>query len=232
MKIKFYCLLLIAAGIFFAACEKDNYPTPSSFLSGAITYKGDSINVSYNDVSFELWESGWGKLTPIEVSVAQNGSYSVLLFDATYKLIIKKGQGPFQSITNQTTNSDTILVNLKGDQKLNIEVLPYFMIKSPKFFLSQNTVTANFQLEKINPAPREIQSASIYISKTSFVDSRTSISTKTIDASQISDFNNVVLSTAIPAIIPSQDYVFARIGVKIRDVEDMIFSPVVQIAAK
>jgi hypothetical protein len=33
----------------------------------------------------------------------------------------------------------------------------------------------------------------------------------------------------VPAIVPTQNYVYARVGVKIAGVEDMIFSPVVKV---
>jgi len=39
----------------------------------------------------------------------------------------------------------------------------------------------------------------------------------------ITDLNNVTLRTAIPAIVPTQRYVFARIGLKAAGVEDLIF---------
>jgi hypothetical protein len=37
------------------------------------------------------------------------------------------------------------------------------------------------------------------------------------------------LKATVPAITPTQNYVFARIGLKVTGVEDMIFSPVVKI---
>src|SRR5690242_13847449 len=133
MKMKFQYTVLILAVIFLAACQKDNYTPPGSRLQGAILYQGDSINVSYNDVNFQLWQSGFGKLTPINVSVDQNGSYSALLFNGDYKLIIPQGAGPFMNQTDPKTNSDTILVHVQGNQSLNIQVLPYYMIRNPQF---------------------------------------------------------------------------------------------------
>jgi hypothetical protein len=42
----------------------------------------------------------------------------------------------------------------------------------------------------------------------------------------ITDPNNISLNVNVPAISPTQAYVFARIGLKIAGVEDRIFSPV------
>jgi hypothetical protein len=41
--------------------------------------------------------------------------------------------------------------------------------------------------------------------------------------------NTITLKTTVPAITPTQNYVFARIGLKIAGVEDMIFTPVVKV---
>ena len=52
-------LVLIIVTTVFTSCEWDNYEKPESFLKGNIVYNGEPINVSYNDVKFELWEPGW-----------------------------------------------------------------------------------------------------------------------------------------------------------------------------
>lgn len=66
---------------------------------------------------------------------------------------------------------------------------------------------------------------SLYLSKTQFVDSRTSLSSVDLAGSAIKDLNAVSLSASMPAIT-GQTYAYARIGVKIAGVEDLIFSPV------
>ncbi len=43
------------------------------------------------------------------------------------------------------------------------------------------------------------------------------------------DLNNLQLSVPIPAITPAQNYVFARVGVKIAGVEDRLYSPIQKI---
>ncbi|HEY6082242.1 MAG TPA: DUF3823 domain-containing protein [Chitinophagaceae bacterium] len=235
MKMKFQYTVLILAVIFFAACQKDNYTPPGSRLQGAILYQSDSINVSYNDVNFQLWQSGFGKLTPINVSVDQNGSYSALLFNGDYKLIIPQGAGPFMNQTDPKTNSDTILVHVQGNQSLNIQVLPYYMIRNPRFSAgSDSTITATCKLEKIitDANARDVDWVALYISKTTFVDTRTSISTRSINGSDITDMNNISLNAKVPVMIPTQHYVFARIGVKIANVQNMIFSPVEKLQLK
>jgi len=231
MKIISYAVTIGVLGAALAGCGKDNYDPPKSRLQGALVYQGDSVRVSYNNVSFQLWQSGFGKLTPIDVTVDQDGSFSALLFDGDYKLIIPVGQGPFVNLVNDKTGSDTVLVHVKGDQAFNIEVLPYYMIREPQFSVSDSTVTASCGVEKIitDTRAKDIQSISLYIGKTKFLDQRTSIATATVNAGGKTDMDNIALSAGIPALVPVQQYVFARIGIKIKSVEEMIFSPVVEL---
>jgi len=216
--------------VMLASCEFDNYDGPAATLEGRIVYNGEAIGVSYNDVNFELWEPGWVKKTVIPVAVSQDGSFSALLFDATYKLIIPSYQGPFKTVRNSESSSDTILLDLRGSTTLDIEVMPYFMIRDPQFSVSGRTVSSSCDLEKIITGVDEksIERVSLYISKTSFVDSRTSIATRDLSGADIVDMTNIALTIDVPDVSPSQNYVFARIGVKISGVEDMIFSPVQQ----
>lgn len=224
-------ITILVSAFAFTGCEKDNYAPPKSKLQGALMYKGDSVRVSYNDVSFELWQSGFGKLTPINVTVGQDGSFSALLFDGDYKLIIQPGQGPFITLTDPKTHSDTMLVQVKGNKILNIKVLPYYMIRNSKFSITNRIVDINCSIEKIitDSKAKDIESVSLYIGKTNFVDKRTSIATATIKGKNITDRTNITLSKKIPEMTSTQNFVFARIGIKIKSVEDMIFSPVVEL---
>ncbi|RAK02309.1 uncharacterized protein DUF3823 [Larkinella arboricola] len=217
--------LTLATGL--ASCEFDNYDEPKSKLEGRIVYKGEPINVEYNNVTFELWEPGWQKRIPITVTVDQDGSYSALLFNANYRLIIPAAQGPFRSLKNAETSSDTVMVNLNGSQQRDIEVEPYYMVRNPTFTVNARKLTATCKLEQIitGASGKTIERVSLYVSKTQFVDARTSLSTTDLVGSAIKDLNAVSLVLDAPTIT-GQNYGFARIGVKIAGVEDMIFSPV------
>jgi hypothetical protein len=208
-----------------ASCEFDNYEPPKSTLEGRIVYKGEPINVEYNNVTFELWEPGWQKRIPITVTVDQDGSYSATLFDATYKLVIPSAQGPFMTV--RKGNSDTTDVNVRGSQTLDIEVMPYYMVRTPQIALSGNKVNATCKLEQVvtGTAAKTIERVSLYVSKTQFVDGRTSVSSTDLKGTDIKDLNAVSLSADFPTIT-GQNYAYARIGVKISGVEDLIFSPI------
>ena len=219
----------IAASL--ASCSYDNYDEPSFQLEGRIVYQGEPIGVSYNDVYIELWESGWQRLGNIGVAIDQDGSYSSLLFRGEYKMIIPNNQGPFQKITNDQTGNDTIPINLTGSQTMDIEVMPYYMIRNVNIDGGPDQVSASFDLDQIitGDGSRTIQEVSLYVSKTSFVDVRTSIATTNRGGGDLESMNGISLQVDVPERIPTQDYAYARVGVRIEGVEDMIFSEIIKV---
>ncbi|MCG8306695.1 MAG: DUF3823 domain-containing protein [Cytophagales bacterium] len=228
MKLNINCIITLVIAVVFASCQYDNYDEPGILFDGQIVHNGAPIGVSYNDVYFELWEPGWQLKYPINVAVDQDGSFSALLFAADYKLVIPEGQGPYRSMISSDTNSDTINVTLTGNRTMNIEVEPYYMVRNANFSSSGRTVTSTFGLEQIitDGDARDIERVFLYVSKTAFVDTRTSISTSELDRGSIGDLNSIRMSTDVPDLVPAQDDVFARIGVKIAGIEDMLFSAV------
>jgi hypothetical protein len=232
MKIIFQYILLIAVCGSVVSCEKDNYDAPSSKLTGRLVYKGDSIGVENFQVPYELYQYGFGKVGAIGSSFAQDGSYSALLFDGQYKLIIPNGQGPFKWKQTANGDPDTLVINLQGAQTQDIEVMPYYMIRNPQLAASGGKVTATFKIEKVITDPataKNIENVTLYINKTQFVSGGDNIANAGLNGSAITDPNSVTLQVSIPAIVPTQNYVFARVGLKIDGVEDRIFSPVQKI---
>ncbi|MCJ8208636.1 DUF3823 domain-containing protein [Mucilaginibacter sp. RS28] len=230
MKKLFY-LLIFTTVIAASSCKKDNYKAPGSTLKGRLVYKGDPIGVEYNQVPFELYQSGFGKVGPIGASFDQDGNYSALLFDGNYRFTIPAGQGPFMWKERATGGRDTIAITVNGDQTMNIEVTPYYMIRSPQMAASGGKVNATFNIEKVvtDANAKGIERVNLYINKTQFVSGADNIASAEMAGSSITSMNNLSMSVTIPTISPTQNYVFARIGIKIAGVEDMIFSPVQKI---
>ena len=229
MKIifKYFVLIAICAGV--ASCKKDNFKAPESKLSGRLVYKGDPIGVEQFQVPFELFQYGFGKVGGINSSFAQDGSYSALLFDGEYKFDIPNGQGPFIWKQLPSGNPDSISISMKGSKTLDLEVTPYYMIRTPQLSAAAGKVTGTLKIEKVitGANSKNIDRVRIYINKTQFVSGGDfNIAQSEISGSSITDMNNVSLSVNIPSISPTQNYVFARIGIKIDGVEDMIFSPI------
>jgi hypothetical protein len=224
-------ILPVALVTSVVSCEKDNYAEPSLTLSGHVTYKGEALNVEKDQVPYQIYQYGFGKVGPISSTFAQDGSYSQVLFSGTYKLIIPNGQGPFMWKQTSAGNPDTVTVDLQNSQTLDLEVTPYWMIENANITAAGSTVNATFKATQIvtDANAKDIERVSLYINKTQFVAGGTNIAHTDLDGAGITDVNNISLSVAIPSITPAQSYVFARVGLKIAGVEDMIFSPLVQL---
>lgn len=197
-------------------------------------YKGDSINVERNQVPYQLYQYGFGKVGQIgsNTTFEQNGSYSQVLYNGDYKLIIPNGQGPFIWKQDASGNPDSLAITLNGNQTVNLDVTPYYMIRNAQISASGGIVTATFKAEKIitdSVMAKDIERVSLYVNKTQFVSGGDNIAVQDMAGSDITDPNNITLSVTVPSITPSQNYIFARVGIKIANVEDMIFSPLQKI---
>jgi hypothetical protein len=214
-----------------SSCEKDNYDPPSTTLSGRLVYQGEPIGVERDQVSFELYQYGFGKVGPIGQTFAQDGSYSALLFNGEYKMVIPIGQGPFLSKVTGAGAPDSVSISLTGNQAVDVEVTPYYMIRNAQIAASGGNVTSTFSIEKIvtDVNAKDIENVALYVNKTQFVSGADNIANVSIAGADITDPSNVSLQVAIPSITPAQNYVFARIGLQIAGVEDRIFSPLVKV---
>lgn len=210
-----------------SACEKDNYDAPSSHLTGRLLYNGEAINVEADRVPFELYQYGFGKVGPINGYITPDGSYSHMLHDGEYKFLIRPGQGPFRW-TDNGGKPDTITIQVNGNTVRDIEVTPYYMIRTPDIGYAGGNVAATFKIEQIitGPDAKNIERAALFVNKTIFVGVDNNIARADIVNADIADPNSVTLQVNVPAISPAQNYVFARIGVKTEGVEDWIFTPV------
>ena len=245
MKVKHLMILALGLGIF--SCAKDNFEPPKAVFQGRLVYQGEPLLVQSPNVQvqnrvdpildgltdfpvfFELWQKAYQNRSSIRVPIKQDGSFSALLFNGDYKLTIPNGQGPFLWKTTATNAPDSLTVNLNGSQTLDIEVTPYYMIRNAQFATSGRVVSGTVAVNKIitDANAKDVERVSLYVNRTQFVDAGNNIKAADLAGSAIPDLNNVSIATdAIGAIVPSQNYVFARIGVKIAGVEDMIYSPV------
>lgn len=230
MKIKYKFIILILLAVIYS-CKKDNYKAPSSTLNGRLVYKGEAIGVEYNQVPFQLYQPGFGKIGPITGTFDQDGTYSTLLFNGNYKFTIPPGQGPFRWKENASNQRDTVAITISGSQAMDVEVTPYYMVRNPQITAASGKVNATFNIEKVvtDANAKGIDRVTLYINKTQFVSGGDNIGATDINGSTITNLNNLTASVSIPAISPTQNYIFARIGIKIAGVEDMIFSPVQKI---
>lgn len=228
MKITFRHIIILVTVAGFMACKKDNYDPPKTKLSGKLVYQGEAIQVEYDRVPFQLYQYGFGKVGAIGGTFAPDGSYSMLLFNGDYKFVIPNDQGPFIWKKLPSGAPDSLSITLNGNQELDIEVTPYYMLRNAQLTAGAGRVSASFAAEQIitGADAKDIERVSLYINKTQFVSGANNIAFTDVAGSSVADMSNIMLEAAIPDIVPSQNYVFARVGLKIAGVEDMIFTPV------
>lgn len=249
------CAALTLLAVSVAGCDitaLDNYEAPSSKLTGRVVYNGEPVQVRSNEVELELWEQDIEEFElnqKIQVHVAQEGTFSAVLFDGRYKLNLLPGSGPWVT----PTPLDTIRFELRGSHTLDVPVTPYYVVRDEQFSYDRNanapwgTVTGTFRVGKVNTS-RAVEYVGVYVGVTSFVDrinslviannvrERTGAAIATqLDASpELSDpisiaipLPNTIYNTNSPA---KREKVFVRVGIKTQGVAHMIFSPIQEVA--
>lgn len=229
MKLKPIYILLFFLPVF--SCKKDNYKELSTTLKGRILYNNEEIGLEYDRVPMEFYQMGFGKKGAMTASFAQDGSYSVLFSDGNYKLIIPNGQGPFKWHQNAAGVNDTLAVTVNGNQTLDLQAIPYYLIRNAVYKVSGTGLTATFRVDQIitGSTAKKIERVNLYVNKTQFVSGADNTASSELSGGAITDPTALTLKVSIPATVPVQNYVFARIGVKIEGLEDMIFSPLQKI---
>jgi hypothetical protein len=217
-----YLSVVLAASL--AACEFDNFSPPESTLQGRIVFQGQPVNVRQNAIQLELWQDGYALRREIVVHVAQDGSFSAALFDGTYKLVRKQNNGPWEN------NSDTIQFDIRRSHTIDVPVNPYFIIRNDNLQRNNSILTAIFDVEQVVQS-REIERIALYVGTTSFVDSRYNAA-KLEHAATNSALGTNTLSLDLSSVVQNLDYLFARIGVKTRGVEEMIYTATKKIDLK
>lgn len=220
MKISAY-LIIVMIAITFEGCEHDNYDRPSATLTGRFVYQNEQINVRKGIDVIRLYEPGWDKQTPINVNIQQDGTFSSLLFDGDYKLTLVAGNGPWKE------SADTLAIALKGSQFIDINIVPFFIIKNTAFSTEANTLKASFVLEQI-VKDSTVESVVLFIGKTQLVDNLYNIASAAYLTTNADLFNHALTITKDLSSIDQKTF-YARIGVKTVGYSEYVFSPVQKI---
>ncbi|WP_215224399.1 DUF3823 domain-containing protein [Echinicola shivajiensis] len=212
------CLLLFL-GIAAISCNYDNFEEPKSNLSGRIVYQGEPIGLRSQGVQLELWQHGYDLFQKIPVYVAQDGTFSATLFDGDYKMTLIRGNGPWLDRT------DSIDVQVRGDEILDVEIEPFYTISSPSYSVSGSTLRVDFTLNGVN-TDRAIEFVGIYMGKASLTDNIINEGASIIQGGDITPGTAVSVDVEIPAALASRGDIFVRIGAKTMGVQELIFSQV------
>ena len=207
------------SSLLFSSCEKDNYDEPKSDLVGRVISQtsNEAVGVRQTEgaVQMQLWQDGYELYTSIPVYVNQDGTFSAKLFDGTYKLVTRDNNGPW------INSRDTIVVTVKGNTSVEYPVKPYFMLSDENFVLNGNTLTTTFNIKQENAIQgRNIERVTLYVNNTVFVDDNfkkasTNAATPAVGSNTISmDISNISSNAAL----------YARIGIKISGVEQLLYT--------
>lgn len=222
MKKFLYLMILLAVGL--AGCELDNYEPPQSALTGRLVYEGSPLGIRQGISVLQLFQPGYQTVTPINVNVMQDGSFSSMLFDGNYKLIRISGNGPWEA------NTDTINVVVKGSTSIDVPVRPYFTISEASFSISGDVLSASCRLTNV-VAGRQIERISLILGKTTILDDPTRLVVITADplstkaGAGLDISQPIVLShNLIVSPLPATPYIYARIALKVVGVPELLYS--------
>ncbi|MEJ7766342.1 MAG: DUF3823 domain-containing protein [Chitinophagaceae bacterium] len=217
MKILDYRLPLVAIFVLLlAGCEKDNRTPPESTLTGRVVYNKEPIGVRSGGVSFEIWQHGFQLFSRLSLNIAQDGSFSAVLFNGNYKLVRARGAGPW------VDSPDSIDVNLNGSATLDIVVEPYFVIRNAAFQKSGSTVAGTFTIQAVNTS-REMELVRLYIGPNYVLDQNNN----TANTQRLAPFDvstPVTLNVTIPASLAAENFIYARVAVKTKGINELMYS--------
>jgi hypothetical protein len=189
-------------------------------LEGRLVYDGQPVHVRENAIQLELWQDGYTLHTAIPVYVKQDGSFQATLFDGDYKLVRKQNVGPW------VNDPDTILVQLRGGQTLDVPVQPFFVIEDAQVTRTGGGVTATFTVKRL-VEDRELEKVGLYVGSTRFVDPNYNLVAVERSAAEIADPGApITLSADVSAASAGQDYVYVRVAAKTVGAAEMIYTEV------
>ena len=147
--------------------------------------------------------------------------FNSLMYDGFYKIVLRQDRGPW------IPRKDTIEVNIKGNQILDVEVTPYFLIKDTEIDFQNKVVKVKCKINQMVETA-SIDRAVIYISKTKLVDNVAKIAEKSFTNLTPGE-HEFTFDLNDNGVTDAAKFLYARIGVKAREGNDYIFSEVTQL---
>lgn len=220
--------LILILGLFLVTgCELDNFDEPKSEFKGRFVYEGEALQLrgtAYdNDCMMYAYQEGpeYEDRGAINLFVNSDGEFNSLMYDGFYKIVLRQDRGPW------IPRQDTIEVNIKGNQILDVEVTPYFLIKDTKIDFQNKVVKVKCKINQVVETA-SIDRAVIYISKTKLVDNVAKIAEKSFTNLTPGE-HEFTFDLSDNGVTDAAKFLYARVGVKARQGNDYIFSEVTQL---
>lgn len=200
-------VITILCSLLLTGCQYDNYDEPKSILSGQVIFDGQPVGTRTNATRLGLWQDGYEFRSEIPVYIAQDGHFSVALFDGDYKMVRKSG-APWEAQVN-----DTLYIKVKGNTVVNVPVNPYFIIRNESFQKGTGTITAKFVLDKVVETAN-LHTVNLYLGRSILTDENKNEGVQACDITQIVLGQETTITAEIPVDKIKGNYLFARIGVR------------------
>jgi len=215
--------LFVALSMIMASCGLDNYEAPQSKLTGKVIYNGQPLGVkgTTGEVYLQLWQYDWQIRTgAINVYVGQDGSFTALLHDGEYYLVMNNNRGPW------VNNPDTVHVTVKGNTVADYPVTPYFTISNVSYSLSGTTLTASLDVTEVTPG-RTVSTVALIVGKTQFVDNSDQAHTNWVRLTNQTP-GRITLTIDVSDDLSKQTQLYARVGLQISGISQWLFDTNVQ----
>lgn len=204
-----------------AGCGLDNYDEPSSRLTGKIVYQGQTLGLSHGKVVFNLYQEGYDKNGPISVYAAQDGTFSALLFDGSYRLETVDNNGPWLNSASAAT------FEMKGNTSVDVMVTPYYLLSDVAIALNGHEIKAVCSVEMI-AGEKEAQRLFLCVGPSAFVSDQSYSYVARKNLMPVNMGGNA-LSMDISEQLEMYDTLYARLGLQINGVQECIYSDVIKI---
>ena len=212
------CLLAVSS------CSYDNFEEHKATLTGKAIYDGEAVGVRSGSSEFALFQDGYALKGSIPVYIAQDGSYSVSLFNGDYKLV-RMGNAPWERLSN-----DTIYISVKGNTVQDIPVTPYFFVRNVSFAKNGNKITARFTINKV-VANANMENVGIYLGTGILTDEKQKEAELKLGNAVSLDQENTA-EIEIPSGLVNESYLYARVGVKSDKSSEYCYSQSIKVALK
>ena len=212
------CLLAVSR------CSYANFEEPKATLPGRAIYDEEAVAVRSGSSEFALFQDGYALHGSIPVYVAQDGSYSVSLFNGDYKLV-RMGNAPWERPSN-----DTIYITVKGNTVQDIPVTPYFSVRNVSFARNGNKVSARFTINKV-VADANLENVGIYLGTGILTDEKQKEAELAL-GNTVSFNQENTAEIEIPSGLLNESYLYARVGVKSDKSSEYCYSQSIKVALK
>ncbi len=221
MKKNMIYSILCAVVWTLTGCALDNYEEPVAMLYGNLTYEGEPVGVRTNAGTsrIELWQDGFALREAIPIFVAQDGSYSVSLFEGEYKLVVKEN-GPWEA-----SREDTLVVQVNGLTELDVAVTPFFTVNEETFEVSANNLTASFAINHVLEEAN-LDKVTLFFGERQLTDRNLNTFAQDMDLGTLGTDGAGQIAVEIPASLQEDGQAFIRIGVKSDLSEDYYYTQV------